>query len=148
MLSPTPSLLEADEHADAVIDVDDEIADLEIAKVRKKRLGGRTFDRRAPLFFEDIGFCVDLQAGVGQTKSARQAANRDQHRGVLGVLGPLDRDRKDVVFLQQLDGSFRSTGGGGDKQRLLAFVAQSPDLGDPVRDAALEFHGGLTADVN
>jgi hypothetical protein len=34
-------LLQADEHADAVVDVDDEVADLEIAKIGEKRLGRR-----------------------------------------------------------------------------------------------------------
>ena len=66
-------LLQADEHADAVVDVDDEIADLEIAQIREKRLGRRAPPLgRAPLFLEDVGFGVDLQAGVGQAEAARQ----------------------------------------------------------------------------
>ena len=57
-------LLEADELADAVIDVDDQIVDLEIAQVGEERGGGRSLLARAglaPLFIEDIGFGVNLK---------------------------------------------------------------------------------------
>ena len=57
-------LLEADELADAVIDVDDQIADLEIAQVGEERGGRRALlacAGLAPLFVEDIGFGVDLE---------------------------------------------------------------------------------------
>ena len=39
-------LLQADEHADAVIDVDDEVADLQVAQVREKRLASPTAGAR------------------------------------------------------------------------------------------------------
>ena len=97
-------LLQADEHADAVVDVDDEIADLEIAQIRKKRLGrGAPALGRAALLLEDVGFGVDLQARVGQPEPARQPADRHEHRRVARVVGALDRNREDVVFLEQLD---------------------------------------------
>ncbi len=55
-------LLEADELADAVIDVHDEIAHLEIAEVREKRLGDAgPRVGAAPLFVEDVALDVDLQ---------------------------------------------------------------------------------------
>ena len=58
-------LLEADELADAVIDVDDQIADLEIAQVGEERGRRRSFlagAGLAPLFVEYIGFRVYEQA--------------------------------------------------------------------------------------
>ena len=125
-------LLQADEHADAVVDVDDEVADLEVAQVGEKRLRRRPAPLgRAALFLEDVGFGVDLQAGVRQTEPARQRADRDEHRGVPRVLGALDRDREDVVFLEQLDRPLGAARRRGDKQRRLAGVAQPPDLGRP-----------------
>ena len=58
-------LLEADELADAVIDVDDQIADLEIAQVGEERGGRRSLlagAGLAPLFVEDVGLGVNLEA--------------------------------------------------------------------------------------
>ena len=60
-------LLEADELADAVIDVNDQIADLEVAQVgeecgrHRSLLAGAGL---APLFVEDVGLGVDLK-GLG-----------------------------------------------------------------------------------
>ena len=39
---PDVDLLQADEHADAVIDVDDEVADLQVAEVGEERLASPT----------------------------------------------------------------------------------------------------------
>ena len=139
-------LLQADEHADAVVDVDDEVADLQVAQVRQKRLRGRSAPLgRAALFFEDVGFGVDLQAGVGQPEAARQPADRDQHRRVPRVLGAIDRHREDVVFLQQLDGPFGAARRRRDEQRGVAVVAQPADLGDPVGHPAVQLDGRLTS---
>ena len=142
-------LLQADEHADAVIDVDDEIADLQIAQVGEKRLGRRPAPlRRAPLLLEDVGFGVDLQAGVGQPEAARQPADGHQHRGVPRVVGALDRNGEHVVLLEQLDRALGAARRRGDEQRRLAVVAQAPDLGDPVGDAAVHLDGRLAADAD
>ena len=114
-------LLQPDEHADAVVDVDDEIADLEIAQIGEERLRRRPAPLgRAALFLEDVGLGVDLQAGVRQPEAARQAADRDQHRGVPRVLGALDGNREDVVLLEQLDRALGAAGRGGHEQRRLA----------------------------
>jgi hypothetical protein len=54
---------------DAVIHVHDEVADLEIAQIGQERRGQRALAARrrpAPLLFEDVGFGVDLERGVGQ----------------------------------------------------------------------------------
>ena len=67
-------LLQSDELADAVIDVHDEIADLQIAKVGEKRVrDAAPLLRRAPLFLEDVGLRVNLQARIltGGTRATR-----------------------------------------------------------------------------
>ena len=117
-----------------MVDVDDEVADLQVAQVREERLGRRAPPLgRAPLFLEDVGLGVDLQAGVGQPEAARQRADRDQHRRVARVLGALDRHREDVVFLQQLDRPLGAARRRGDEQRRLAVVAQPADARRPSR---------------
>ena len=141
-------LLEADEHADAVIDVDDEVADLQVAQVREKRLGGRAPAlRRAALFFEDVGFGVDLQSGVGQPEAARQIADRDEHRRVTRVLGALHRDGEDVVLLQQLDRPFGPAWRRRDEQRRFALAAKPSNLRHPIRHATVHLHARLTSNV-
>ncbi len=103
--------LQADEHADAVVDVDDEIAGLEIAEVREKRAR-----RGAPalvdlaLLLEDVGLRPELQRRFGQPEPARQVAGADQHRCRVRVLGPLDRDREHVVVGEQLDRALGAAG--------------------------------------
>ncbi len=60
-------LLEADELADAVIDVDDQIVDLEVAQVGEEGGGRRSLlagAGLAALFVEDIGFGVDQKSRV------------------------------------------------------------------------------------
>ena len=85
-------LLEADERPDPVIDVDDEIADLQIAQVRQKRLGGRFPPLgRAPLLLEDVGLGVDLQAGVRQPEAAGE---RRRWRRARPRTARLRRDRR------------------------------------------------------
>ena len=60
------NLLEADEDADAVIDVDDVVAHFQVAEVGEKRLRGRPPAlRRTAFFFEDVVFRIDLDARVG-----------------------------------------------------------------------------------
>ena len=63
-------LLQADEHADAVIDVHDEVVDFEIAEIREERLRRRAPPLRgAPFFLEDVGLGVDLQTGGRQPEA-------------------------------------------------------------------------------
>ena len=103
---------------------------------------------RAALFLEDVGFGVDLQAGVGQPEAARQRADRHEHGGIARVLGALDRNREDVVFLEQLDRSARrGPRVAATNERRLALVAKPTDLRDPVGDAALQLDRRLTSHV-
>jgi hypothetical protein len=63
---PDGELLERDELPDAVIDVNDVIADLQVAQVRQKGRGERALSiaARAPaVFFEDVSLGVDLKPG-------------------------------------------------------------------------------------
>src|SRR3954466_2748846 len=99
-----PDLLQADEHADAMIDVDDEVADLQIAQVREKRLRRRPPPlRRATFFLENIRLGVDLKARVRQTETARQCADADEHGGILRIVRTLDWHCEDFVFLEDFD---------------------------------------------
>ena len=66
-------LLQPDELADAVVDVDDEVADLEIAEVGQERRGQRSLAGRAAavaVLLEDVGFGVERagprRAGAGR----------------------------------------------------------------------------------
>ena len=54
-------LLETNELADAVVDVHDEIADLQIAKVREEGLREVALFRRAAFLLEDVGLGIDLE---------------------------------------------------------------------------------------
>ncbi len=140
-------MLQADEHPDAVIDVDDEVADFEVAKIGEKRFRRRAAPLgRAALLFEDVRLRKNLQAGVGETEAARQAADGDEHGGVPRVFGALHGDREDVVFLQQLDRPLGASRGGRHEQHRLALVSQATNLGHPIRHAASQLDRGLAAD--
>ena len=131
-----------------VIHVDDQVADLEIAQVGQERLRGRPPALGdATLFFEDVGFRVDLQTGVREPEAARHVADGDEHRGVPCVLRALDRDGKHIVLLEELDCPLRATVGRGHKQRRLTLITQLADLGNPIDDPAVHLHGRLAADV-
>ena len=141
-------LLQTDELADAVIDVHDEVAHLQVAQVREKRLGRRAPAlRRAPVFFEDVGLGVDVERRVRQAEAAGQPADRNQHRRIAGIVGALDRHREQVVLLQQLDRSLGAACRGGDKQRRLVLFAVAADLGHPIRHPATQLDRRLASDV-
>ena len=138
--------LQANEDADAVVDVDDGIADLQIAEIRQKGFRGRPSALgRAPLLLEDVGFGVNLEARVGQPETARQASQRDEHGRVPRVLSSLDRRCKHFVFFEQLDRPLGASRGRRDEQNRLARVAQPADLGNPVRYAPVKTDRRLAA---
>ena len=139
-------LLQADEHADAVVDVDDEVADLEVAQVREKRLASPTAGAPAP------GALPRRRRPRRRSGERRRAGGspRDrlpdghQHGRVPRVLGALDRHGEDLVVLEQLDRALGAARRRGDEQHRLALLAQPPDLGRPSRHAAVQLDGGLT----
>jgi hypothetical protein len=90
-------LLQADEHADAVIHVHHVVADLEVAQVREERARrGAPALRGARLLGKDVTLGVDRQAGTRQAEPAREVADADQHRRSVRLLGTIDRRREDV----------------------------------------------------
>ena len=141
-------LLQADEDADPVLHVHDEIADLEIAQVGEERLGdGSPLVGRAAVFVENIGFGEELEAGLREAKSSRQVAQGHEHRGVARIVGAVGLNGQDVVVLEQLDRALGPAGRGRDEQHRFAGLAQLPDFGDEVGDAAVQLDGGLAGDV-
>ncbi len=141
-------LLEADEHADAIVDVHDVVADLEVAQIRQEGLGRRAAALgSSALLLEDVRLGVDLEAGVGEAESARQRANRDEHGGIVRVLGALHRNREDVVLLQHFDRTLGAARRRRHEQHRLPIIAKTPDLGHPVGDAPFELDRRLRSDL-
>ena len=137
-------LLEADERPDAMVHVHDQVADLQIAQVRKKRLGGRFSPLgRAPILLEDVGLGVNLQPGVGQPEAARERADGDKHGRVPRFFGAIDRHGEHVVLLQHLDRPFGASRRGRNEERRLSLVAQAANFRDPVGHTPFELHGRL-----
>ena len=67
--SPTSIRFEADEAADAVVDVDDEVADLQVAEVGQERAGRRLAALvDLALLLEDVGLGPELELGLGRRK--------------------------------------------------------------------------------
>ena len=142
-------LFQPDERADAVVDVNDEVAHFQIAEIGQERLAWRsTLLGDAPRLVEDVRFRVNLQAGIRQPESARHAAHGDQHRRVARIVGSLDRNGEDVVFLQQLNRPLGTARRRRNKQHGLASFLQLSELGNPVRDAAVELDGRLATDMD
>ncbi len=140
--------LEPDEHADAVIDVDDEVADLEVAEVGEEGAGGGLAPLvHLPFFLEDVGLGPELQAGVRQTEAAGQPADADQHRGGVRVLGALHRHGEDRVVGEQLDGALGAALRVGHEHHRVAALPALLDVGDPILQAAAELPCRLRGNV-
>ena len=117
-------LLQPDELADPVIDMDHEVANLEVAQVGQKRLGEAAPLLRGTTFlFEDIRLGVDLQRRVGKTESSRQRPDSDEHCCCMGSrrLRPAPHD---VVVAKNLDGALGATGAVGDEQHRVAALSR------------------------
>ena len=103
-----------------MVDVDDEVADLEVAEVGEETRAPRP-DRaaarsRLTLFVEDVGLGEDLQPRSGRRKPSREspvvtstAAPRVTSAASIG-------QRDDVVLAQHLDGALGAAARGGDEQ--------------------------------
>jgi hypothetical protein len=102
-------LFEADEHADAVIHVHDQVAYLQVAEVGEERAAhGATPLVNLPLLLENVRLRIQLEQAVGQTEAAREIAGGDEHRCGVRVFCAVDWQREDLVFLQQLECPLRS----------------------------------------
>ena len=139
-------LLEPDELADAVVHVDDQVADLQVAQVREEGLGdaGSPLDRVA-LLVEDVALDVDLQAGIDQAETAGHGAHAHEHRRDVGVLGAVHGHGQQLVLAQDLDDAFGAALALGQEQHLVAALAGPPHVGHPLVDPAVELGGGLAA---
>ena len=150
MLVADADLLQADEHADAVVDVDDEIADLQVAKIREERLAspsGAARARAAPPRRRRSR--LDLQrrrrAAGSRATDGRRATSTARVVRVLGALdrrGRAPRSRRAARSSARRGPASRAT-----KTIGLAALARRADLGDPVGDAAGELHRRLARDV-
>ena len=83
-------LLQSDENADAVVDVDDVVADLEIAEVREEGLGSRGAALVADAFLvEDVGLGKEPHLRRRKAEPLRQLASGHEQRGSsANVLSP------------------------------------------------------------
>ena len=125
-------LLQPDELADAVIDVDDVIADLEVAEIGEegapgvcgRPARGRCTVAPHALVVEDVALGDDREAGVGEAHARGQGAGGDEDHGRARHLGGVDRQRQHVVLAQQLDRPLGAARRFGDEQRRLARLAR------------------------
>ena len=147
----TPDLdpLQADEHADAVVDVDDEIADLQIAEVGEERARWPTGGARdaAALLRRHRSRPRAAAPASGSRKPRERWPSRRAPPVAVGVFGALDRHREDVVVGEQLDGPLGAARRVRDEDDGLAALAAAADLADPVLNAAAELHRRLTGHV-
>ena len=144
-------LLQADELPDAVIDVDDVVADLEIAQVgeerrRQRSLAARRRPPRAPprrRRFRRRPAAPPRAAGTrcDSSPSATSTAPSTRSSALAG------EERADVVVVQQFHGALGAAVRAGDEQDRFAALARLPDVGDPVGDAAAKLLRRLRRDM-
>ena len=99
-------LLEPDERADAMIDMDHVVADFQIPQIRDEDLSSRPASLRLgrpALFLEDVAFREDRQASFGQPEAAIDLADGDEERGGVRIFGAERRRRNDLILLGELE---------------------------------------------
>ena len=145
------NLLEADELADAVVHVHDEVADLQIAQVGQERGGrGSLAERvavRAGALPRRRRRGIDRQPGARQAEAARELAvghERGAGRLVVGVPRP---GRPHVVVAEELHRALGAAARPGDEEHRVVARERLPDVGHPVGDAALELLRRLIGDL-
>ena len=145
LVRPDGHLLQADEFPDAVVDVDDEVAHLQVAQVGQERPRGRPARALTgpALFLEEIRLGVDPQARGGQPEPPRQHPRRHEHAGGERVLAAIDVHAAQLVVVENLDDALGAAGRGRDEEHRVAGAAGRRDLGDPVREPAREREGRL-----
>src|SRR5688572_3720391 len=141
--------LEPDEHANPVVDVDDEVADFEVAEVGEEgaRGGAPPFVRGLTLLFEDVRLGPDLQPRSREPEAFGEMSVRDENRCRPRVFGTIHRNSEDFVFGEEFDGPFGATVRVGNEEDDLAALTRAPDLGDPVADPSAEVLRRLRRDV-
>ncbi len=141
--------LQADEMSDAVVDVDDEVAGLEVAEVGQERPRRRLAALvDLALFFEDVGLGPELELGLGQAEAAAQVADADEHRRRVRVARMFHRHGEDLVVGQELDRALGPAGRVRDEDHRVAALAAAPDFLDPVLHPPGELDRRLTPDVD
>ena len=138
LVRPDGHLLQADELADAVVDVDDEIADLQVAQVGEER-GRRRSPRavlRAPLLFEEVRLGEDLQLRGRQAEPARQDAGGDEHARGKRVFTAVDVHAAQFVVVEHFDEALGAAGRGGDEHHDLAPGARGLHFVNPLGQTA------------
>ncbi len=103
-IEPDVDPLEADEVPDAVVDMDDEVAGLEVAEVGQERARRRLAALvNLAFFLEDVGLGPELELGFRQAEAAAQMADADEHGRGVRVLGTLHRHGEDLVVGEELN---------------------------------------------
>src|SRR5689334_490045 len=119
--------------------MDNEVADFQVAQVREERLGEvAALLRRLPLLFEDVGLDIDLKLGVAEPESPRQLADAHQNGRGMRVLGAINGNREDLVFLQDLNDSLGKSGTASYEQHRVAALTRLPKVRHPVLHATTE----------
>ena len=148
-LEPDVDPLESDEDADAVVDVDDEVAGLEVAEVRQERARRRLAALvDFPLFLEDVGLGPELELCFRQPEAAAEMPDADQDGRRVRVLGALHRRGVDLVVGEELNRPLGAARRVRDEDHRVAALAAAADLLDPVLHAPGELDRRLTADVD
>ncbi len=148
---PNRKLLEPDELSDAIVDMNDVVADLQVAEIGEKRCGEGSLSTRArpsAIFLEDIGFGIDLERRRGNPKPTRQQALGNEHRPLDAFVGLPRRQGAHVIVAKQFDGSFRSPVCARHKQHGLATLTRLPNIGHPIADPAPKLLRRLRGDVS
>ncbi len=99
------------------------------------------------LFLEDVALGDDLQLGARQPESLRELADRDVHRDIQQLLGPIDEDASKAVLRQHLGGSLGASFSAGDEQNRVAALANALEVGDPLLNPAAELDCRLTSHI-
>ena len=125
--------LEPDEEPDAVVDMDDEVAGLEVAEVREERASRRLAALvDFSLFLEDVGFGPELELGFRQPEAAAEMPDPDEDSRRVRVRGALHRHGVDLVVGEELDRSLGAAGRVSHEDHRVATLAAATDFLHPV----------------
>ena len=145
---PDDDLLESCEDPDAVVDVYDRIADLQIAKIGQKRSRDRApAFMRSALLVEDVGLGVELQRRIREAEAARELASRYHNGAWPCLLAALDKRGWQLVVHRQLDDPLGAPRRRGNDHGGIAPFERTACVRHPVAKSAPEFHRRLAGDM-